>query len=96
MIFDKGFGSPLDAVNAVSSAVDVLASIQSRMSAAAAATGSGLDPMDRLTSRGAGLREMMRRATNAAAARSAALGGNIEYCYLGDLACKKNQGEHTG
>ena len=49
------FGSPLDAVNAVSSAVDVLASIQSRMASS--------DPMDRLTSRGAGLREMMRRAT---------------------------------
>ena len=48
-----GFGSPLDAVNAVSSAVDVLASMQSRMS----------DPMERVTSRSAGLREMMRRAT---------------------------------
>ena len=54
-----GFGSPLDAVSAVSSAVDVLATMQS--------SHSSIDPLDRIATRGAGLREMMRRATRSLA-----------------------------
>ncbi|KAK2182676.1 hypothetical protein NP493_338g00008 [Ridgeia piscesae] len=50
-----GFSSTLDAINAVSSAVDVLAFIQSQCSSSS----------ERVSSRSVSLREMMRRATTA-------------------------------
>lgn len=53
------FSSTLDAINAVSSAVDVLASIQSRCESA-----------ERIGSRSVSLREMMRRASSVARAVS--------------------------
>lgn len=54
-----GLTSALETINAMSTAVDVLASIQSR-----------LDPSERMHSRTANLREMMRRATSVARAVS--------------------------
>ena len=50
-----GFSSTLDAIDAVSSAVDVLAFIQSQCS----------NSSERISSRSISLREMMRRATSA-------------------------------
>lgn len=55
----QGLTSALETINAMSNAVDVLASIQSR-----------LDPTERIHSRTVSLREMMRRATSVARAVS--------------------------
>ena len=70
------FGSTFDAIHAVSSAVDVIASMRSSSSyagavdVATAAVDVATAAVDRLSSRSLSLREMMRRATCAARAIS--------------------------
>ncbi|XP_013417983.1 E3 ubiquitin-protein ligase UBR5 isoform X2 [Lingula anatina] len=58
----SALSSAIEAINAVSSAVDALTSIHNR--------GSGSETADRLAARSVSLREMMRRATSAARAFS--------------------------